>query len=137
MKLQHEKSSDYVTAFLENLACIKCALIREYPEFSNLATVLTAVRAGTIERSAETLDGFTYSVHGRGCLMTGPSGEEVDIDLLPSGCEAFDVWRLHRFARSVGGEALPERIDLLVQCRELVRIGYLCEPQDEWFCLAE
>ncbi|MFD9459540.1 DUF6896 domain-containing protein [Streptomyces sp. NPDC060027] len=135
--MEREKSIDYVTAFLENLARIKCALIREYPEFSSLEAVLRAVRAGTIGRSAETLDGFTYSVHGRGCLMTGPSGEEVDIDLLASGFEAFDVWRLHRFARSVGGEVLPERIDLLTQCRELVRIGYLREPQDEWFCLAE
>ncbi|MFE2067305.1 hypothetical protein ACFXDH_33835 [Streptomyces sp. NPDC059467] len=69
--------------------------------------------------------------------MTGPDGAEVDTDLLPDGCEAFDLWRLEAFARSRGCVSEPIGADLLISARELVNRGVLHEPRDGWFCLAE
>lgn len=130
---QLNSASRCVSSFLENLDLIRRALAGQYPEFNALANVLRSVRAGELERRADVAGGFSYSVHGRGCLMVGPDGAEVDIDLLPDGHEAFDVWRLEMFARSVGMDPVPRRDDLLHECGELVRLGALAQPQPGWF----
>ena len=122
-----------VERFLNALDHNRNALLREFPEFERLDVVLQGVRSGALARTARTVDGFIYSVHGRGCCLTDPDGMEVDIDLLPGGWEAFDIWRLGRFAASVGVTPAPQESDLLHQCHELIRTGVLCEPQKGWF----
>jgi len=122
-----------VEGFLKFLDRNRNALLRDFPEFERLDAVLQSARSGALARTARTVDGFGYSVHGRGCRLTGPDGIEVDIDLLPGGWEAFDIWRLERFAASAGVHPGPEKSTLLQQCHELVRAGVLCEPQEGWF----
>ncbi|MFF4083375.1 DUF6896 domain-containing protein [Streptomyces sp. NPDC001777] len=119
--------------FLRELDRVRHALLREYPELATLETALRGVRSGELARKARTADGFTYSVHGAGCLMTAPDGTEVDIDLLPGGLEAFDLWRLKTFAESRGTTPVPQAPVLLNECRELMRRGVLVEPREGWF----
>ncbi|MGW0965608.1 DUF6896 domain-containing protein [Streptomyces sp. NPDC002516] len=122
-----------VEGFLDALDRHRDALLREFPEFAGLDVVLRGVRSGALARSSRTAEGFVYAVHGRGCRLVGPDGWEVDLDLLPDGREAFDVWRLERFAASAGVNPVPERPALLQQCRELLRAGVLSEPEEGWF----
>ncbi|WP_316776981.1 FG-GAP and VCBS repeat-containing protein [Streptomyces sasae] len=132
-----EVADGVMNAFLESLGRLRSSLVREFPEFSSLATVLAGGRSGELARAGRTSEGVSYTVHGRGCRMTGPDGAEVDTDLLPDGCEAFDLWRLEAFARSRGSVSEPIGADLLISARELVNRGVLHEPRDGWFCLAE
>ncbi|MFI1842027.1 DUF6896 domain-containing protein [Streptomyces microflavus] len=125
-----------VRSFLRSREVIMRALEVAYPPFGALENVLVAVRAGELERRARTDSGYSYSVHGRGCLMVGPDGAEVDVDLLLDGSEAFDAWRLAAFARSVGMSPVPPREDLVRACRDLVGRGTLAEPEPEWFRLS-
>ncbi|MEU1490117.1 hypothetical protein ABZ456_07690 [Streptomyces sp. NPDC005776] len=128
-----EEAGTTVVAFLEDLHRIRQGLLRELPEFTRLEAVLRGVRSGGLPRRGRTAGGFTYSVHGRGCLLMAPDGTEVDVDLLPEGCEAFDVWRLARFEKSRGTQPVPDDAALLRECRRFVDRGFLTEPLPGWF----
>ncbi|MCX5142416.1 MULTISPECIES: hypothetical protein [unclassified Streptomyces] len=130
-----EEAEATVAAFLADLRRIRQGLLCEYPEFSGLAAVLSGVRSGGLPRRGRTAEGFAYSVHGRGCLLLAPDGTEIDVDLLPDGHEAFDVWRLGRAGTSRGTPPFPDDATLLSACRRLVDRGLLTEPEPGWFAL--
>ncbi|MFE7838444.1 DUF6896 domain-containing protein [Streptomyces sp. NPDC057474] len=129
-------ATDVVRAFLDSHRTIRAALARRYSEFSALPAVLAGVRARELGREGCTADGFTYKVHGRGCRMSDPDGRVVDIDLMPDGSEAFDLWRLEQFARSRGDDVPPRKEELIKACRELIETGALREPETGWFSSA-
>ncbi|MFI1940673.1 DUF6896 domain-containing protein [Streptomyces purpureus] len=122
-------------SFLYHRRHIMTALAGIYPQFEALEHVLESVRAGELERKAQSSAGFSYSVHGRGCRMVGPDGAQIDLDLLLDGAEAFDAWRLRVFARSVGMSPVPLESDLVQECRAMVREGIMGEPEPGWFRL--
>ncbi|OAR25052.1 hypothetical protein A8W25_28730 [Streptomyces sp. ERV7] len=124
-------------SFLRYRTLIRTALAGNYPQFDTLEHVLEAVRAGELERRGQSDAGFSYSVHGRGCRMVGADGAEIEMDLLLDGAEAFDVWRLEVFARSVGMSPVPPRGDLMQECRDMTQEGVLDEPEPGWFRLIE
>jgi hypothetical protein len=126
-----------VRSFLHHRKLIRTALLDDYPQFDTLAHVLEAVRAKEMDRRGESDAGFSYSVHGRGCLMVGPDGVQIEQDLLLNGSEAFDAWRLEVFARSVGMMSVPPRGDLVQACRDMTREGILEEPEPGWFRVIE
>ncbi|MFJ3701085.1 MULTISPECIES: DUF6896 domain-containing protein [unclassified Streptomyces] len=135
--MTRNNAADCVRSFMRCRRHIGAALAGDYPQFPSLQHVLEAVRAGELERKAQSGTGFTYSVHGRGCLMAGPDGAQVDLDLLLDGSEAFDVWRLEVFARSVGMSPIPPKDALVQECYDLVQRRVLEEPEPGWFRLVE
>jgi hypothetical protein len=126
-----------VSSFLRHRELIKAALVADYPQLATVEHALEAFRAKELKRDAESEAGFSYAVHGRGLRMTGRDGAVVELDLLLDGSEAFDVWRLEEFARSVGMRAVPARDDLARECLDLIRKGVLAEPEPGWFCVIE
>lgn len=134
---QSGQAADCVISFLRHRRSIRAALMRSYPQFDSLQRVLKSVRDGELERSVFADAGFSYSIHGRGCLMVGPDGARVDMDLLLDGSEAFDVWRLEGFARSIRMSPLPFGDELVAECRHMVRQGILEEPKPGWFRVVE
>lgn len=134
---QSNEAAVCVRSFLRYRTLIRTALAGNYPQFDTLEHVLEAVRAGELERRGQSDAGFSYSVHGRGCRMVGADGAEIEMDLLLDGAEAFDVWRLEVFARSVGMSPVPPRGDLMQECRDMTQEGVLDEPEPGWFRLIE
>lgn len=126
-----------VSSFLRHRELIRTALVVDYPQFDTMGHVLEAFRARELKREGESEAGFSYAIHGRGLRMTGPDGAVVELDLLLDGSEAFDVWRLEEFARSVGMSPVPARDDLVRQCLDLTRKGVLVEPESGWFRVIE
>jgi hypothetical protein len=62
--------------------------------------LLGAWLGGRLPRRGHVFRQFTFTFHGRGCRFTR-GRLEVDVDFEFNGeWDAFDVWRLHRFARS-------------------------------------
>ena len=122
-----------VSSFLRQRELIRTALVADYPQFDTVEHVLQASRARELKREGQSDAGFSYAIHGRGLRMTAPDGAVVELDLLVDGSEAFDMWRLEEFARSVGISPVPARDDLQRECLDLVRKGVLAEPEPGWF----
>ncbi|MFJ5987289.1 DUF6896 domain-containing protein [Lentzea sp. NPDC092896] len=130
-------AADCISSFLRHRALIRTALVASYPQLDRVEHALEAFRAGELERNAELESGFAYAVHGRGLRMTGPDGEVVELDLLLDGTEAFDVWRLQEFARSIGMNPVPLGDDLARECLGMKQKGFFEEPEPAWFRIIE
>jgi hypothetical protein len=99
-----------------------------------LADFLRLVWSGTAPRSAIS-ENVGYSVHGRiGCQLRSPDGTEVDIDLRDD-LETFDLWRLHRYERSLGVTSELTDEALRSACQAFVDRGELEVARPGWYAL--
>lgn len=83
---------------------------------------LRAWHRGEIPRSGVLRTFATYSFHGCGCQFEGESGWLVDFDFIDD-LAVFDVWRLAKFAESIGSEcskgSIADALDSLCQSGHL------------------
>lgn len=72
-----------------------------------------------------------YQVHGLGCLFIDRRDRsEIDLDELPDGRPTFDVWRVKRWAESMGFD-YPDDKAIEVEAAALVERGALMQV-DAW-----
>ena len=76
----------------------------------------------------------SFLLHGVGCRVVLDSGEEVDFDWSEDGDATFDVWRLQKYARSIGFRE-AEEVDLVAACQRLAAVGMLEDRGAGWFAL--
>lgn len=92
------------------------------------------------------LTGWKYSFHGRGCCLTGPDGEAIDVDRRDEVARVIDPYFFAWRVRTLASLRFPEmRLwrwmpsgDLIVASLPLLVEAGAIEYQDggHWFCLA-
>jgi hypothetical protein len=130
---------DVLTRFLADLAVTVRGLraetsgvIRKGPT----APLVLEDLSGGLRRSGVIPGLGTWALHGMGCRFELDTGEDVDFDWNADGIPTFDVWRLRKYASSIGAPGLADA-DLLAACRELSLKGVIREEPEGWFVVPE
>ncbi|MFD8912599.1 DUF6896 domain-containing protein [Streptomyces sp. NPDC059575] len=126
---------ELVLGYVHALNAVGEAMRAAIPSLERLADVLGLVRSRRIISRSGHVGMYAYEVHGAGCRFVSDNGTEVDVDFAADGSEVFDLWRLHRYGRS-----LPEPLDvtdedLQTAVRSLQPL--LTEVRPGWFSVAK
>ncbi|WP_433697312.1 DUF6896 domain-containing protein [Nocardiopsis sp. CA-288880] len=128
---------DAVRSFVSSLRVLRGLVIDRVGGAGCVRDIVYMAQKGEIPREAVLADGVSYTVHGIGCLIRGPEGREVDVDIDDGGHEVFNSWRISIYLESLGGDDKFSRRDLVLACRRLVEMGELESSGAEFFGISK